>query len=87
MTSLTRIYRFCDRHCLLPPAAAARSLQSRRLRVSLQADAMCFAPDASTEACREHERDALQVARPTPSLRTMVVPRPSCTKRPQEVKL
>jgi hypothetical protein len=26
----------------------------------------CFASDASTEACREHELDALQVAKPNP---------------------
>jgi hypothetical protein len=26
----------------------------------------CFASDASTEACREHEQDALQVAIPNP---------------------
>ena len=26
----------------------------------------CFASDASTEACREHEQDALQVAKPNP---------------------
>jgi hypothetical protein len=26
----------------------------------------CFASDASTEACRQHELDALQVAKPNP---------------------
>ena len=65
MTSLTRI-------STLLALAILCGCQQQRHEASNPADSAalctqvqkCFASDASTEACRQHELDALQVAKP-----------------------
>ena len=67
MTSLTRILPLlalaivCG--CQQPRREACNPADSAALCTQVQ---KCFASDASTEACREHEQDALQVAKPNP---------------------
>ena len=67
MTSLTRISpllalaMLCG--CQQPRHEACNSADSAALCDQVQ---KCFASDASTEACRQHELDALQVAQPNP---------------------
>ena len=66
MTSLTRISTLlalaivCG--CQQPRHEACNSADSAALCDQVQ---KCFASDASTEACRQHELDALQVAKPS----------------------
>ncbi len=65
MTNLTRISPLlalailCG--CQRPRHEACNSADSAALCTHLE---KCFASDASTEACRQHELDALQVAKP-----------------------
>ena len=65
MTSLTRISPLlalailCG--CQQPRHEACNSADAAALCDQVQ---KCFASDASTEACRQHELDALQVAKP-----------------------
>ena len=67
MTSLTRISpllalaMLCG--CQQPRHEACNSADSAALCDQVQ---KCFASDASTEACRQREVDALQVAKPNP---------------------
>ena len=67
MTSLTRILPLlalaivCG--CQQPRHEACNSADSAALCTQVQ---KCFASDASTEACREHEQDAIQVTKPNP---------------------
>ena len=67
MTSLTRISPLlalailCG--CHQPRHEACNPADSAALCTQVQ---KCFASDASTEACRQHELDALQVAKPNP---------------------
>ncbi len=49
--------------CQQPRQEACNPADSAALCTQVQ---KCFASDASTEACREHEQDALQVAKPNP---------------------
>jgi hypothetical protein len=49
--------------CQQPRHEACNPADSAALCTQVQ---KCFASDASTEACREHEQDALQVAKPNP---------------------
>ena len=67
MTSLTRISPLpalailCG--CQQPRHEACNPSDSAAICTQVQ---KCFASDASTEACRQHELDALQVAKPNP---------------------
>ena len=49
--------------CQQPRHEACKSADSAALCDQVQ---KCFASGASTEACRQHELDALQVAKPNP---------------------
>ena len=70
MTSLTRISPLlalailCG--CQQPRHEACNPRDSAAICTQVQ---KCFASDASTEACRQAEQDALSIAKPNPDLK------------------